>query len=104
MIQCAITARSNNATIFVVDAALLFEAGYREYFNSILFITAPKPIRYQRILLRKNIPQDQIEKRMALQMPEEEKKQLAHFTIENSGNISKLFKELEIFYENIRID
>ena len=39
----------NNTELFVVDAALLFEAGYAEYFDSILFISTPKPIRIQRI-------------------------------------------------------
>ena len=62
-----------------------------------------KPIRYNRILLRENIPEDQIEKRMALQMPESEKKNLAHTTIENNGNIPELHTQLELFWENLHI-
>ena len=62
-----------------MDAALLIEAGFNDFFNSILLITADKSIRYNRILLRKNIPENQIEKRMALQMPESEKQKLGSY-------------------------
>ena len=89
--------------LFAVDAALLLEAGFTKFFNSILLITAEKPIRYNRILLRENIPEDQIEKRMALQMPESEKKNLAHTTIENNSNIPELHTQLELFWENLHI-
>ena len=62
--------------LFVVDAALLLEAGYTNFFNSILLITCHKSIRIERIKIKQNIPSNQIEKRMALQMPESEKKKL----------------------------
>ena len=85
--------------LFIVDAALLLEARFIEFFNSILLITADKPIRIERILNRKNIPKDQIEKRMALQMPESEKKNLVDTTIDNNGTLSKLHEKLEEYWE-----
>ena len=93
----------DDTDLFVVDAALLLEAGYREYFDSILLITASKSIRIQRIRLRKNILDDQIEKRMSLQMPESEKKYLAQTTIENNGDLNDLYMKLEEFYNNLNI-
>ena len=89
--------------LFVVDAALLFEAGYTDFFNSILLITAHQSIRIKRIKLRKNIPADQIEKRMALQMPESEKQKRAQITIENNGNVQELYSQLELFWINLNI-
>ena len=89
--------------LFIVDAALLLEAGFIEYFNSILLITAEKSVRYNRILLRKNIPEDQIEKRMELQMPESQKKKLAHTIIENNGNIPELHTKLELYWDTLNI-
>ena len=80
MIDAAKNAGNQGANVFIVDAALLLEAGFTEFFNSILLIIANKTIRFNRILLRKNIPKDQIEKRMALQMPELEKIKLANNT------------------------
>ena len=96
-------ATCNNTDLFVVDAALLLEAGYTDFFNSILLITARKSIRIQRIRLRKNIPEEQIEKRMALQMPESEKKKLAQTIIENNEDVQELYMKLDKFYNKLNI-
>ena len=90
-----------NTDLFVVDAALLLESCYTEYFDSILLITASKSIRIQRILLRKNIPEDQIEKRMTLQMPESEKQKQVPTTIKNNKDVQELYIQLEKFYNNL---
>ena len=100
---CARKAEKEGLKIFIVDAALLLEAGYTEFFNSILLITADKSVRYKRIEKRKNIPEDQIEKRMALQMPESKKKKLAHSIIENNGDLSELQMKLDVFWGNLNI-
>ena len=104
MIEAAQKAENVGLKLFIVDAALLLEAGFIEFFNSILLITAYKPIRIERILNRKNIPEDQIEKRMALQMPESEKKKLANTTIENNGILSELNEKLENYWESLKIN
>ena len=103
MIDAAEKAENDGVTLFIVDAALLIEAGFNDFFNSILLITADKSMRYNRILLRNNIPESQIEKRMALQMSESEKKKLAHTIIENNGTISELYEKLEIFEESFQM-
>ena len=104
MTSYARKAENEGLKIFIVDAALLLEASYTEFFNSILLITAEKSVRYQRIRKRKNIPKDQIEKRMALQMPELEKIKLANTTIENNGDVSELYIKLEKFWGKLNIE
>ena len=103
MIDAAEKAENNGITLFIVDAALLIEAGFNDFFNSILLITADKSIRLNRILLRKNIPENQIEKRMALQMPESEKQKQAQTTIKNNGNMQELHTQLELFWKKLNI-
>ena len=102
MLNAANNAENDGVKLFIVDAALLFEAGFTEFFNSVLLITAEKSIRYKRILLRKNIPENQIEKRMALQLPEWEKKKLAGTTIENNGTLSELNEKLKLFWKSLQ--
>tara|TARA_Y100000780_G_scaffold230726_1_gene253600 strand:- start:983 stop:1579 length:597 start_codon:yes stop_codon:yes gene_type:complete len=104
MIEAAQKAENVGLKLFIVDAALLLEAGFIEFFNSILLITADKSTRIERILNRKNIPEDQIEKRMALQMPESEKKKLAHHIIENNGTLSELNEKLENYWESLNLN
>ena len=103
MNNAASKAEGENIKLFIVDAALLLEAEFTEFFDSILLITAKKCVRYNRILLRKNIPEDQIEKRMALQMPEYQKKKLVPTTIENNGDIPELNSKLELFWGKLNI-
>ena len=103
MIDAAEKAQNDGVTLFIVDAALLIEAGFNDFFNSILLITADKSMRLNRILLRKNIPENQIEKRMALQMPESEKQKQAQTTIKNNGNMQELHTQLEIFWKKLNI-
>lgn len=103
MIDATEKAQNDGITLFIVDAALLIEAGFNDFFNSILLITADKSIRYNRILLRKNIPENQIEKRMALQMPESEKQKQAQTTIKNNGNMQELHTQLELFWKKLNI-
>ena len=93
----------DGTNLFVVDAALILEAGHTDFFNSILLITAHQSIRIKRIQMRKNIPDDQIEKRMALQMPESKKKKLAHSIIENNGDADELHAQLELFWGKLNI-
>ena len=96
-------AENNGDNLFIVDAALLFEAGNVDFFDSILLITAPKSIRIERVLNRKNIPKEQIEKRIALQMDESMKIKLASSIIENNGDLQKLHDNLEIYFNNLQI-
>ena len=103
MYNAAYKAENKYVKLFIVDAALLLEARFTEFFNSILLITAEESVRYNRILLRENIPEDQIEKRMALQMPEPEKKKFAHTTIENNGDVPDLYTKLELVWEGLHI-
>ena len=103
MIDAAEKAENDGVTLFIVDAALLIEAGFNDFFNSILLITADKSMRLNRILLRKNIPENQIEKRMALQMPESEKQKKAQTTIKNNGNMQELHTQLELFWKKLNI-
>ena len=103
MIDAAEKAENDGITLFIVDAALLIEAGFNDFFNSILLITADKSVRLNRILLRKNIPENQIEKRMALQMPESEKQKQAQTTIKNNGNMQELHTQLELFWKKLNI-
>ena len=103
MIDAAEKAQNDGVTLFIVDAALLIEAGFNDFFNSILLITADKSMRLNRTLLRKNIPENQIEKRMALQMPESEKQKQAQTTIKNNGNMQELHTQLELFWKKLNI-
>ena len=91
----------NNTTLFIVDAALLFESEHTILFDSILLITAPENIRIKRILARDNISIEQIKNRISLQMPDKEKKSLSDFTIDNYGSLYEFTNDLEQYYKSV---
>ena len=87
--------------IFIVDAALIFEANYTSFFDYTLLITAPEKIRLDRAVNRRNISLENIQNRISLQMSENSKKKLADHVIINDSSIESLNKKLEKFYKNL---
>ena len=87
--------------IFIVDAALIFEANYTSFFDYTLLITAPEKIRLDRAVNRRNISLENIQNRISLQMSENRKKKLADHVIINDSSIESLNKKLEKFYKNL---
>ena len=82
---------------------MIFEAKIDNILDSILLITAKKSIRIDRALKRKNLPLEQIQNRMSLQISEKTKKLKADFTINNNGNMDQLHKKLEQYYHSLSI-
>ena len=88
---------ANKTKLFIVDAALIFEGNLNNILDSVLLIKTNTDLRTQRAEKRKNISLVEIEKRMLLQMNEEEKEKLADFVIENNDTEKELFKRLDSF-------
>lgn len=87
--------------MLMVEVAILFEADYRDVFDKTLLITADEDIRMKRALARGRLTEESIRERMALQMPEEEKRKRADFVIENNGNEETLRKTCFEFWKMI---
>ena len=89
-------AKENKEKLFVVDAAMIFEANFEHMFNSTLLILTRKKNRLERALKRKNLPLEQIQNRMSLQMPETEKKKKADYIINNDGTLENFYKKMDL--------
>ena len=93
----------NKTKLFVLDAAMIFEANFHNILDSTLLISTRKEHRISRALKRKNLHLEQIQNRMSLQMPETEKKKLATALIENNGTEENFKKKLNTFYSSLNI-
>ena len=96
-------ALSKGVKLFVVDAAMIFEANFEHMFNSTLLILTRKSIRVDRALKRKNLHLEQIQNRMSLQMPETEKKRRADYIINNDGTEKNFYNKIEDFLNQLNI-
>lgn len=69
--------------VVAMESAILFESGFNEYVDYILFVDAPEEIRLKRAMQRDSASEEQIRARMQMQQPELHRKQ-ADFIIDNS--------------------
>jgi len=89
----------NKEELFVVDAPLIFESGFDSHLDHTVVIYTTFKHRMERSLRRGNISRDEILRRMELQIPEEEKRELASYVIENNGSIEELKKRIYELYD-----
>ena len=92
-----------NVKLFVLDAAMIFEANFEHMLDMTLLISTRKNIRLTRALKRKNLPLEQIQNRMSLQMKETKKKEKADYIIENNASKENFNKKLINFYNTLPI-
>ena len=88
-------------TVFIIDAAMIYESGYDIHLDYIIVITAQLKNRMERALARNTLTTEEILKRIEFQWTEEEKVGMADFVIHNDGsekelnaNIKSLMKKL----------
>ena len=93
--------KNNGKKIFVVDAALIFEANFQNFFDKIILITAKKDIRIKRAIKRKNIPLESIQNRISLQMSDSKKIKMADYVINNNSDIDKFKNSLCKIYSQL---
>jgi len=93
-------------TIAIVEAALILEAGAAARFDRLIVVTCHPEQRMQRFARRLGISQDaarvEVTRRMAAQMPDEEKIKAADFVIDNSGSLQETEEQVRRVYAALR--
>src|SRR5882672_8385363 len=84
--------------IAIVEAALLLEAGSAQDFDRLIVVTCRQEQRVQRWAQRMNVDEEtarrEVTRRMAAQMPDEEKIKAADYVIDNSGSLDETHKQV----------
>ncbi len=91
--------RRDPHAIAMVEAALILEAGVAHQFDKLLVVTCSPEARLQRFAHRLRLDleaaRQEMERRMAAQMPEEEKVRRADYVIDNSGSLADTEKQVD---------
>ncbi len=74
--------------LIVVEVPLLFETGFDRWFDHVMLITAPGDVRRKRVAAK--LTDSEFRRRLAQQMPEDEKARRSDFVFDNSGSRRKL--------------
>jgi dephospho-CoA kinase len=77
--------RQQHAAYAIKEAALIYEAGTEAGLDYIIVVTAPDPLRIERIKLRDGLKEEEVLARMKRQWPQQKKEALADFVILNNG-------------------
>jgi dephospho-CoA kinase len=83
--------RQDPQGVAVVEAALILEAGSADHFDRLIVVTCEPEQRVARFAARQKIDLEaarkEVARRMAAQLPEEEKIKAADYVIDNSGTL-----------------
>ena len=93
-----VLAAKKNA-IVVYDMPLLIETGEHARVDSVWLVTASDEARIARVMARDACTRDEARRRIAAQMPQEEKRAYAHEIIDNSGDLNALYARVDALYE-----
>lgn len=88
------------SNLVFVEAALIFEANMENLFNYILLVTADENLRIKRVLERDIETVSEIRSRMLNQFPEEKKRKMSDFVIDNNASLAEL-KSKSFFFLNL---
>ena len=99
--------RDSNA-IAMVEAALILESGGAERFDRLVVVTCTPAQRVQRFAHRLGISEDaarvEVARRMAAQIPDDEKVKAADFVIDNSGSLDATEAQVRDVLAQLRAD
>ncbi len=84
----------------VLDAAVMFKAGWHRFCDKIVFVEAPLPVRLERAL-RRGWTKENFLAREAAQMPVDEKKKFADIIINNTGALEDTHQQVECFWRSL---
>ena len=94
-------AKKNDYKLFIVDAALIFEANFSSFFDKNILLITNKDKRIKRAIKRSSIPLESIQNRMRLQISDNKKKKLSDIIIHNNDDIKSLYKKIDKLYEKL---
>lgn len=75
--------RQSGADYVVLESAILFEAGLEGYVDRTIAVTAPIDVRIARTCLRDGASAEEVRRRIAVQLDEEELRRRADYTLVN---------------------
>lgn len=85
----------------ILDIPLLFENRIHEWLRPVILVYAPEKVQIERIMKRDGLTVEECLKRIRAQMPIEEKKLLADYIIDNSGDINRTREDAASVYRKV---
>jgi dephospho-CoA kinase len=94
--------RDEPGGIAVVDAALMIESGSFRRFDKLVVAHCKTETQIERLMKRNALTRAEAEKRIAAQMPQEEKMRYADYLIDTSGSFEESRRQTEKVYNSLK--
>lgn len=91
--------KKNPEKLIVLEAALLIEAGYRDFLDELWAVIADKEVRIKRLMESRGYSREKSESIIAAQLSDEEFRRVCDFVIDNSGSLSDSERQIEEHFE-----
>ncbi|HEX8141699.1 MAG TPA: dephospho-CoA kinase [Pyrinomonadaceae bacterium] len=88
--------------IAVVDAALMIESGGYRRFDKLIVVHCRPEVQVERLMARNGLAREEAERRIAAQMPQEEKMRHADFLIDSSEGFEPTRQQTIAVHEALR--
>jgi dephospho-CoA kinase len=79
----------------VADIPLLYETGRQAQFDSVIVVACPREMQLQRVLSRDRLSKEDAERRLAAQLPIDEKVKKANHVIRTDGGFEKTDEQIK---------
>lgn len=93
-------AANPEATLLFKESAVLFESGAYRTCDATILVTAPEQVRIQRVMSRDWVTEEQVRERIKNQMPDEEKRALSTYIVENT-DLPATFNKIDEILEEL---
>lgn len=86
----------------VADIPLVFETGREKDFDAIIVVACPREVQLQRLMERNKLSKEDAEKRLAAQLPIEQKVKKATYVINNDGTFEETNAQVDALIESLK--
>jgi len=86
---------ANGTEVAVIEAAVLFEAGWQDLMDEIWVVQVPEAVARERLMARNGMSADDANARIRAQLSNDERARHAQVIIDNSGSIEHARKQVK---------
>jgi dephospho-CoA kinase len=90
--------------IAIIDAALMIESGGYKRFDKLIVVHCRADVQLERVMARNQLSREEAARRIAAQMPQEEKKKFADYLIDTSEGFESARKRAGEVYEELLVE
>lgn len=94
-------ARRAPPPLIVHDVPLLFEVGLATAMDAVVVVSAPLAVRVARVTSRDGASPEEVRKRDATQLPQEEKVGRADYVLDNAGDEAELARQVDALWPRL---